>query len=175
MQFKIQQLALVLNPELEWEAMLFLKDCGISDWVRDNVKAYGSVRGNSAENVADLQFNYAAFDGNELEILRYVEGRNWIGDGPTVSHLGMHVTEDELMQWRRLMAKHDIRVAQEVWTEKHTNPRIADCRRYHYVIFDTRYLIGVDMKFIVRRIIDEAEERRQLRRVAGLPDDEEAA
>ena len=41
-------------------------------------------------------------------------------------------------------------MAQEVFTESHTNPVIAGKRSYNYVIFDTREILGVDLKFIVR-------------------------
>ena len=41
-------------------------------------------------------------------------------------------------------------MAQEVMTESHTNPVIAGKRTYNYVIFDTKEILGVDVKFIVR-------------------------
>ena len=43
-----------------------------------------------------------------------------------------------------------IKVAQEVFTKSHTNPVIAGKRKYNYVIFDTKEILGVDLKFIVR-------------------------
>ncbi|WP_211257045.1 hypothetical protein, partial [Xanthomonas pisi] len=67
-----------------------------------------------------------------------------------VSHLGMHVTAAELAEWRQFFNEEGIQVAQEVVTDSHTNPNIAGKRRYNYVIFDTREIIGVDLKFIVR-------------------------
>jgi hypothetical protein len=36
-------------------------------------------------------------------------------------------------------------------TISHTNPVIAGKRWYTYVIFDTRSILGIDLKFIVRR------------------------
>ena len=47
-------------------------------------------------------------------------------------------------------ANRDIEVAQEVFTDSHTNPVIAGKRSYNYVIFDTKNILGVDLKFIVR-------------------------
>lgn len=165
-QFKIGQLALALplNAEDHTLALKFLAACGIRGWVEDTVCAQGTVNGCNARNTAKLRFNYDTFLGNELELLNYTQGPSWLNELslPTVSHIGMHCTEPELLKWRQLMADFRIEVAQEVWTESHTNPRIRDCRRYHYVIFSTRELIGVDMKFIVRSIIDPAEEARQM-------------
>mgnify|MGYP000252294761 CR=1 FL=1 len=168
-QFKIEQLALAITPAREAEAMKFLAACGIKDWTTDMVHATGVVRGQSCRNVASLKFNYGAFAGNELELLRYAEGENWLNriDLPAVSHIGMHIEEEDLAAWRSVMADFGIPLAQEVWTDSHTNSRIANCRRYHYVIFGTRDLIGVDMKFIVRRIINQTEENRQLAKIAS--------
>lgn len=152
MKFKIEQLALVINEGHRTLALEFLADIGITDWVEDTVRADGSVFGVAGqENTAQLRFNYDAFDGKELELLRYTEGRNWIEtQGACVSHIGMHCTASELVDWRAFMAWRSIPVAQEVFTSSHTNPVIAGKRRYNYVIFDTRWLIGVDLKFIVR-------------------------
>ena len=69
----------------------------------------------------------------------------------SVSHLGMHVTEDELLEWRKFFAGRKIFVAQELHTDSHSNPVIAGKRWYHYVIFETRHILGVDVKFIVRK------------------------
>lgn len=151
--FKIEQLAFKLNPHCHALALQFLADCGITDWVEDTVHARGIVMGSQGENTANLRFNYSAFAGKELEVLEYTEGANWLQDfdGAIVSHIGMHVQEFALQHWFALMARYGIAVIQEVFTESHTNPAIKDERRYHYVIFNTRGLIGTDMKFIVRR------------------------
>jgi hypothetical protein len=74
------------------------------------------------------------------------------GRPPMVSHLGMHCTAEELDAFRRKFADMGIRVAQEVFTESHTNPFLLEQKRkYQYVIFDTRDILGADLKFIVRR------------------------
>lgn len=153
--FKIEQLALKLNPYAHDEALKFLAECGIADWVEDTVHARGIVAGVTAENTAKLRFNYTALEGKELEVLQYEAGDNWLKDfdGAIVSHIGMHCQEFELQHWFALMARWGIAVIQEVFTDSHSNPAIKDERRYHYVIFNTRGLIGTDMKFIVRRDI----------------------
>jgi len=155
MQFKIEQIALAINLDRENEAMALLKVLGITDWVHDTVVAAGSVFQRPSRNTADLSFNYTALqDAKELELLRYREGDNWMRyePGPRASHIGMHVTEDELAEWRKVLNEEfGLAIVQEVLTESHTNPVIAGKRWYHYVIFGAVHLIGIDIKFIVRR------------------------
>lgn len=149
--FKIEQIAL-FTPDSD-EARDLLDAIGFGDWSHDHVCATGEVFGEPAQNEADLQFNYTALEkARELELLSYTAGKNWmIGKPYSASHLGMHVTEEELAEWRVFFAKREIEVAQEVKTDSHTNPVIAGKRLYHYVIFDTRDILGIDLKFIVRR------------------------
>ena len=85
--------------------------------------------------------------------MHYTQGNNWMNDmfrRNSVSHLGMHCTAKELTQWREFFASRDIPVAQEVMTQSHTNPVISGKRNYNYVIFDTKEILGVGLKFIVR-------------------------
>lgn len=164
-QFKIEQIALF--PSNSVSAREFLSDLGLSDWFHDNVVAKGEVFGDGGKNDAHLSFNYQAGNGSdkdagkplELEILDYTSGDNWMDRGidggdvawcGAVSHLGMHVTEEQLIEFDAVMRKHSIATAQSVVTQSHTNPAIKDSRRYKYVIYDTRFLLGVDLKFIVR-------------------------
>lgn len=158
-QFKIEQIA--LYPASTRQARSLLEALGLTEWVTDTVVASGEVFGVSADCEADLQFNYqAAPEGKlELEVLEYNDGTNWmdvsINQGTaahtgSVSHLGMHVTEEQLDEFAAIMAEHGIEIAQNVVTNSHTNPAIKDTRRYMYVIYETRRIIGVDLKFIVR-------------------------
>lgn len=165
-QFKIEQIA--LYPENSVRARAFLAKLGMSEWFHDDVVARGSVfTEKDCENTAHLAFNYQAGNGSdadaakplELEILDYREGENWmdvmtdsgeVGWPGAVSHLGMHVTEEQLIEFDQVMRDESIEIAQSVVTQSHTNLAIKDSRRYKYVIYDTRFLIGVDLKFIVR-------------------------
>ena len=150
MQFKIEQIAITpLDPVA---AKQLLKDMGAVDWVEDNVMATGEVLGHSASNQANLSFNYDLIDGKEFEILEYVEGANWTNRyvANRVSHLGMHCSAEDLVKWREFFNERKIQVAQEVFTDCHTNPAIAGKRSYNYVIFNTYGILGVDLKFIVR-------------------------
>lgn len=154
MKFMIEQVALC-PPDPE-AAIKLLSALGLRDWVNDIVTAQGEVYGKYASNKAALSFNYqspAPTKPLELEVLHYLEGSNWMderGRRNSVSHLGMHCTPAELAEWRKIFEDNQVPVVQEVFTNSHTNPEIADKRRYHYVIFGTRKVLGVDLKFIVR-------------------------
>lgn len=152
MKFQIEQIA--LSPVDVPRAKALLADLGIEDWVEDTVVARGEVFGRAGCNQANLAFNYDSRpDKIELELLHYATGDNWVaGRGPVVSHLGMHCTAAELQAYREIFRKNEIAVAQEVYTESHTNPYLLQTgRKYQYVIFQTRHILGVDLKFIVRR------------------------
>jgi hypothetical protein len=168
LKFRIEQIALA--PVNHERAVKLLSDLGLTEWFKDNVVARGHVYGVPGVNSALLQFNYQAGNGNdpagkplELEVLKYVDGNNWLRTRPdnTTSHLGMHVTSAELREFRDYFASQNIPVAQEVFTEAHTNPVIAGKRRYNYVIFDTFQIIGVDLKFIVRFDVEQPVEAQE--------------
>lgn len=158
MQFKIEQIA--ISPKSPTHAKTLLKELGAEHWISDIVRARGEVFGDPSENIAELQFNYQlAADGSslEFEILDYQSGDNWVeqsaGKGSVVTHLGMHVKDEaELEEWRDFFAARGIPVAQEVDTQEHRNDFLIETgRKYRYVIFDTREILGVDLKFILRR------------------------
>lgn len=152
MKFVIEQIAIC--PKDPVAAKKLLSEIGAINWAEDHVVATGNVFGRPGTNEADLSFNYDIFAGKEFEVLDYTKGDNWM-DGMqrgrnAVSHLGMHCSAEELTEWRAFFAGRGIHVAQEVFTESHTNPVIAGKRWYNYVIFDTKAILGVDVKFIVR-------------------------
>lgn len=150
MTFEIEQVALCpANPDA---AIELLSAMGMSEWAHDHVAARGAVLGGVAVNEANLAFNYQGLEkSHELEVLYYTKGANWMQDRlPRVSHLGMHCSEEDLAEWLAFFSERGIRVIQEVNTFSHTNPHIAGKRTYHYVIFDTYPILGVDIKFIVR-------------------------
>lgn len=158
MKFIIEQIAIV--PKDPVAAKALLADIGAVEWAEDHVVATGKVFGKEGTNEADLSFNYDIFGGKEFEVLNYTTGPNWM-DAPTrgrnsVSHLGMHCSAEELVKWRAFFTERGIHVAQEVFTDSHTNPVIAGKRWYNYVIFDTKDILGVDLKFIVRKDVAPA-------------------
>jgi len=153
MEFQIEQVALApRDPEAARE---LLKALGATEMVIDHVQATGEVFGQRADNAAELSFDYQLLKGGELEILAYEGGPNWLdlrndADPHRASHLGMHCTEDELKRWKRFFNSRGIGIAQEVHTLTHTNPHIAGKRWYHYCIFNTYPILGIDLKLIVR-------------------------
>ena len=151
LKFKIEQVALC--PKDPERAIKLLSEMGAGEWAHDVVVAAGPVFGAPGTNVANLAFDYELLKGaNELEVLHYRAGRNWMGGlYPSVSHLGMHCAAEELQRWKAFFKQRGIDIAQEVKTESHSNPAIAGKRWYHYCIFDTRDILGVDIKFIVRK------------------------
>lgn len=148
--FRIEQIALC-PPDPE-AAIRLLTLMGAGEWARDRVVATGRVRQNGGTNAADLAFDYEMLkDARELEVLNYIDGPNWMqAHAPSVSHLGMHCTAAELLRWRGFMEEQGFKEAQSVRTIGHTNPVIKGKRNYNYVIYDTRAVLGVDIKFIVR-------------------------
>jgi hypothetical protein len=152
-QFYIEQIAIA--PRDPAAAKKLLQDMGFGEWTEDHVVASGNVYGLPGRNEANLSFNYEVMpEDGEFEVLDYTTGPNWVDTSTprnVVSHLGMHCTAAELQEWRDFFAARGIRVAQEVVTESHTNPfLVSNGRKYNYVIFDTRDILGVDCKFIVR-------------------------
>jgi hypothetical protein len=154
MKFVIEQVALCpANPAA---AIALLTDMGLGEWARDHVIAEGLVYGTPGGNAADLAFNYEATSAKplELEVLHYTSGPNWMQHRDrvnSVSHLGMHCTAAELAEWFEFFTARGIPLAQGVDTITHSNPVIAGQRWYRYCIFDTKAILGVDVKFIVRK------------------------
>ncbi len=161
---KIEQIAIASKDPLALitalNAVFGLKE---GSWVHDLVTAQGKVFGVEAINVAQLHFNYDL--GFELEVLRYEAGNNWHNQRnkhpnedqeedwllPNVlSHIGFHVTEIEMVDWRNKMLRLGFNIAQDVTTISHTNPAIAGKRKYRYVVFDSIDKLGFDLKLIQR-------------------------
>ncbi len=151
LKFSVQQIALL--PPDPARAIALLTAMGITDWVHDTVTAHGTVFGEpEPKSVGKLAFNYTGLaEARELEVLGYQSGKNWMDrHGPSVSHIGTHCTDSELSEWFGFFKERGIPIAQELFTEDHTNAAIRNQRWYHYVIFDTRAILGCDVKFIVR-------------------------
>jgi len=152
---RIEQIAIAAkNPE---KVIEHLAAIGLTDWCHDEVVATGEVFGVKGTNTAELHFNYQL--GFELEILKYVDGPNWhtqrnFADQNTfASHMGLHVTAEQMELVKAKMEKARIRIAQEVYTDSHTNKFIDGKRKYHYVVFDSLDAFGFDLKLIERIMI----------------------
>ena len=148
--FTIDQIALRVTSEA---AQNLLIDMGAKLWHYDLAEAEGTVNGISGENAVDSRFSFDfSPEKLEVELMRYLEGPNWLADKPgaVVACLGMYCEEVEIEGWKRFFEEHEIKLVQESWTKKHTHLERQGKRRYHYCIFETRELLGVDLKFIVK-------------------------
>lgn len=152
LRFKVEQIALC--PKDPAAAIELLIALGAENWARDHVVASGFVYGVDGTNEADLAFNYDLVSGGkEFEVLHYTDGLNWMAEPSrvnSVSHLGMHCSAEELEEFMKFFQARGIAIAQEVFTDSHTNPVIAGKRKYNYVIFSTKEILGTDIKLIVR-------------------------
>lgn len=148
--FKVEQIALA--PARPEAARRLLAEMGAKEWTDDIVTGNGEVYGADATNRAHLQFNYEIAPC-EFEILNYDAGDNWLAHRASAesaaSHLAMHCTEQEAEEWKQFFAERNIELAQELQTVVHTNPAVGD-RRWKYYIFNTRSILGLDIKLIVR-------------------------
>ncbi len=152
MKFTVDQIAIC--PYDAAAAIKLLKELGAESWAHDHVVATGKVFDCPASNEANLAFSYDTIPDKEFEVLQYTKGDNWMAEMLRInsaSHLGMHCSEEELEEFKAFFFARNINIAQEVFTDSHTNPVIAGKRRYHYCIFDTKRILGIDLKFIVRK------------------------
>lgn len=172
-RIKIDQIAIATKDA---DALVeTLQAVGLNDWIRDEVVATGSVRGEESQtNDAKLRFNYQM--GIEFEVLEYTVGKSWHdelrkleGGANFLSHIGFHIhdekesvpcageivsktAEEKLQEIKAAFLAKGFKIAQEVWTDSHTNAYLQEQKRkYHYIIFDTREEFGFDVKLIVRR------------------------
>lgn len=164
----IQQVAFYV-PDMD-RAKQAYRALGCKTWTDDIVTAQGKVHDGTFDdngqikwpktiiNVAHLAFNYEL--GTEIELIHYSAGANWHfakgridADGqcsvPFASHMSYHVDDmpGEVLKFTRA----GLRVIQDVRTVSHTNPYLVkNGRRYNYVVFDSRGILGFDVKLIKR-------------------------
>jgi hypothetical protein len=157
---KFDQVAFYV-PSIE-DAKRNYRILGCTEWTDDVVTAVGTVgKEKDCTNVARLAFNYQL--NTELELIRYSAGRNWhqeangrphVGEDGScaaafMSHMSYHVENmyDEVSR----LTKFGFKVVQDVKTISHTNQYLLSTgRKYNYVIFDTRAMLGFDLKLIKR-------------------------
>lgn len=140
------------------ERLAIIQSLGLQDaeWVKDRVVSTVKVLGRHGDytegtNVAELEF-CMAMGGTQFELIRYVEGPNWIAEAarigvtfPMVAHIGFHLEEGE--DWPPIVANGVL--AQEAITMEHSNDEVNKAgRRYHYRIY--RVGTGAYFKFIKR-------------------------
>lgn len=147
---KLDQVAFCARTDQDEANIKDLLQLTDADWVEDIAMAEGVVGGQAGSNTAKLLFNYDL--DHEVEILRYLEGPNYLdlAEVPSgqICHLGMHYVGDEFDgPVPRIAAP----VIQSVVTKSHTNKYVRDANRhYRYTIYDTRGAMGVFLKIIER-------------------------
>ena len=147
----LDQIAFYAPDVYAQEAIKVMLGLDQAEWTEDIVTGEVKVFNEpSAVSKAKLLFNYD--HGIELEILTYLDGPHWHMPSPArpnpmprnsfMSHIGFHVNDEPLpdLRWP---------IAQSMITTHHTNPAIAG-RAYQYVIYDTKKLLGIDLKYIKR-------------------------
>jgi hypothetical protein len=152
-KLKFEQVAIHV-PDMEVALKNQADKIGLKNWVTDTVIGRVSVFGSPFErSVAKLAFNYDSC--YEYELLHYVSGPNWHSaknrnmNEYFFSHKSIHV--DDMESAKKHFSEIGFVIAQEMFTEEHTNPYlIKQKRKYHYTIFDTDKIIGFDLKLIKR-------------------------
>lgn len=139
---------------------------GLTNWVDDTVTGMARVQDPNqpigtmefGPNMAQLAFNYDL--GFELELITYLSGPNWHRAAGRIdyfgecennfaSHMSWHVEDIEAASEPILAAGFPL--AQTVTTIAHTNPYLMkNWRKFKYAVFDTRSLLGWDIKLIQR-------------------------
>lgn len=159
---RIDQLAFACHSDEQEKEIMRAMGLEAAEWTVDECTAVGRI-GNykpiEGENTAKLMFNYDL--GIEVEILRYLDGPNYLdllGTNQGVCHIGMHVEKGTPLQDKAdVAALFPFRIIQQVETRAHTNQFLLDSgRRYRYTIFDSTAILGTCLKVIERIELDEA-------------------
>ena len=129
------------------DAVEFYRNLGHNDWIEDYASLVGWLDGELVETQAHMQFNYDIMP-MELEFLTYsgpnrhaAQGRD--GEVPFISHMSVY-TDDvfEIIKQFRMKPYH------RFVTRNHANPGVAGKKRFIECIYDTRNVLGYDIKFI---------------------------
>jgi hypothetical protein len=124
------------------------------DYAEDNAALRGAkvnkATGEWEDSVvqAKMLFNYTIMP-MEFEVLHYSAGpHRYVGEqSPLLSHFSVY-TENLEREAGLLADALGFGPYYRFTTEGHTNPRVKGKKRFTETIFDTRSLIGADLKFI---------------------------
>lgn len=149
-KLKFHQVAIYCwNPLLQvqwWE------DNGFGDWHFDQALLVGQDRGVQVSKKATMAFNYDIMP-LELEYVSYHGPRNSVdersGSVPFLSHLST-IVEDVDDEMGRIEKETGLRPYHQFVTEGHTNPKVKFKKRFKEAIYDTRFVLGFDIKLIQR-------------------------
>ena len=124
---------------------------GYERWIHDTAELKGLLHGEEVITKADMAFNYDIMP-MELEFLTYhgpnrhaQEGRT--GRIPFISHMSVYV-DDVRAEASQLYTNHEMLPYHRFITQNHSNPNVIGKKRFIECIYDTRVLLGYDLKLI---------------------------
>ena len=142
------------------------EDLGYDNWIEDRAVLVGAFRmPNSSEAPenwvnskveAHMLFNYDSMP-MELEFLKYYSGvhrhRDRVNElSPFISHMSTYV-DDVVEEIGRMRPLFGLPYHRFVTTE-HTNPNVVGKKRFIEAIFNTREVLGYDLKLIQKVALD---------------------
>lgn len=153
---KFHQVAIYhADPE---SAVLEWSDLGYDKWTSDTATLVGTEWGDPSQKEGEMWFNYDILP-MELEYVKYntpfrhtLDDRD--GHPPFISHMSTYVEDlDEKLE--EIEQTIGIRPYHEFQTHDHTNPTVVERKlRFKEAIYDTRRLLGYDVKMIQRVTAD---------------------
>lgn len=136
-----------------FESVNMWKDMGYEDWTYDEAILSGTEWGKPGSKKAFMAFNYDILP-NELEFVHYSAPTRHLqderdGNPPFISHMSVMVDD---VQWEtlRIFNRFGMKPYHEFLTGHHTNERVKGRKRFKEAIYDTRGLLGFDLKLIQR-------------------------
>lgn len=127
---------------------------GYSKWIHDSATLTGTEWFEQSSKIGYMWFNYDILP-MELEYVRYDSptrhsGDERTGDTPFISHMSTYV-DDVDATVHRINQEHDWLPYHQFLTGEHRNPAVIERGlRFKEAIYDTRGLLGFDIKLIQR-------------------------
>jgi hypothetical protein len=165
--YQFHQVAIYVPDGID-EAVAAWKNLGYNDWIEDHADLVGTLSDSFVSTGdpfitttrrpprdvvthAHMAFNYDIMP-MELEFLHYKGESRWQGTegrgmSPFISHMSTYV-DDVVMESRVLAAFLKRQPFHRFITKNHSNPGVKGKKRFIESIFDTRSLLGYDLKMI---------------------------
>ena len=162
LQYQFHQVAIFCPDHGAKDAMDLYKTFGFKRWIEDSAELKGFLHGDPVVTKARMYFGYSVI-GGELEFLEYEgpsrhQGSEGRGRSPYISHMSAYVDDVRTTVSDVYIVTGRVPYHRFI-TQNHTNPAVAGKKRFIEAIYDTRELIGYDLKFIqkVPHEFDDAE------------------
>lgn len=146
-------------PDGVHDAVRTYRSMGFGEWSRDRATLKGIQQSSDGswhefEVAAEMAFNYQAMP-MELEFLHYAghghrhAEREKLTRIPFISHMSVHV-DSVRAQMELMRSVYGMRPYWLFVTSEHSNPNVRGKKRFVECIFDTRQMLGYDIKCIER-------------------------